>query len=436
MSPELRRLKALLRPYLMPVINVLPKPIREYLVKLSVVELTERRLSAVDGFNGPLDRKIIQVVIKRLKHNSLDLSPLPSAFLEHLFSALRKDKGMSLAEISNISYEATSLDVNLLAERDWLGLYQMCCMIGLYQLGYIFREKAIEHTLSHAVVPKKHAQKYFSACLEKQKFSEDKFKSLVTKSELDEEEKQRFIILSGLLGPLEYGANSLLSDKEYESYLREKSIAIVGPSESPNEDASEVDSYDEVVRLNFTHSSKGCDEKFNGKKATITYFNLEQVRDFNSKPSTILPIGIKYACLKNHEYVGNLADSNSEVSIRKLMSFDGLFYNGILNMGPIAALDMAFHSSSPPKIYHMDLMLTVRRFGGYYPDSFGRGSDELLVAVFNRSTVSHDPVTQYRLFERLWKSGRIFGDKRFEEVMTLGCEEYMRQLQLSYSGVN
>ena len=140
--------------------------------------------------------------------------------------------------------------------------------------------------------------------------------------------------------------------------------------------------------------------------------------------------------MKSHEHIDKLADSNSEVLIRKLVSFGGFFYNGILNMGPIAALDMALHSSSPPKIYHMDLMLTVRRFEGYYPDSFDRGSDELLVAVFNRSTVSHDPVTQYRLFERLWTSGRILGDGRFDEVMTLGCEEYMKQLQFSYSGLD
>jgi len=436
MRPALRRLKSTLRPYLMPMIKVLPWPVRKHLVKPGVIELTERRLSAAHGFDSPFEGTNIKAVVERLRHEKLDLSSLPSVFLGHLFSALRKDKGMSSAAISDLSYEAASLEVKLLSEREWMGLFQLCCMTGLYQLGYVFREKAIEHILTLAVYSKKYSKRYLTACLEKQNFGEDGVEHFVMNSELDEEERKRFLIFSGLLGTLEYKTQNLLFDKEYKSYLREKSVAIVGPSESSNEDATEIDSYDEVVRLNFSYSAKGCDGKFNGNKATITYFNGEQVRAFHNEANAILPESVKFACLKSNEFFGEVADNNSEVSIRRLMSFDGLVYNGILNMGPIAVLDMALHSSSPPKIYHMDLMLTVRRFGGYYPDSFGRDSDEVLVAVFNRSTVMHDPVTQYRIFQRMWKSGRVSGDKIFEEVMSLGCEEYMKQLQSSYSGID
>jgi len=78
-------------------------------------------------------------------------------------------------------------------------------------------------------------------------------------------------------------------------------------------------------------------------------------------------------------------------------------------------------------------MLTVKKVSGYYPCPIDEmyGKDDK-IELFLNGSVLHDRVTQYSLLNNLWKSNCIDGDQRFFEVMNIGCEEYMRQLQIIY----
>lgn len=421
--------KKVFRPYLSPLISKLPFSIRRHIRRPGSIEATERRLADISSFDSARGTAGISSVVKKLKGNLLDISPLSSGFIYSLFLILRGGSLLSLKQANELADQASLIDSEVLDVSGWLGLYQLCCMRGLYHLGFQFREKALALSLNN----KKDPIRNLAASLEKGGISKNEFSKLLEGSNIGDKEKVGFLALSSLLSGDGENKAAVPIDYAFKRYLEGKSIALVGPSESHVSDAEEIDSYDEVIRLNFSQPGKGCDDQFNGNKATVTYFNFEQVRAFCEDRRGELPESVRYACLKSDALLGSLAEKNLNASLRRLVSFDGLFFNGSLNMGPIAALDIALHSSFPLKIYHMDLMLTVRRFQGYYPDSFERDSEKSLVKAFNRSTVVHDPITQYRLLKGLWESEAISGDQRFDEVMQLGCEKYMQQLQDLYA---
>ena len=73
-------------------------------------------------------------------------------------------------------------------------------------------------------------------------------------------------------------------------------------------------------------------------------------------------------------------------------------------------------------------MLTSRRKVGYLPSNIHNNKEQR----FKFSTFKHNPATQYIILRKLFKYGRVTGDKRFKEVMSMGLECYLLQLQDLY----
>ena len=100
-------------------------------------------------------------------------------------------------------------------------------------------------------------------------------------------------------------------------------------------------------------------------------------------------------------------------------------------MIPIVMLDFALFNPKAIKIYHSDLMLTVFRQKGYYPESFDY--ERRMLELFLAGSMTHDPIQQYRILSKLYSNRRILGDSRFCEVMEMGLENYLLELEKVYA---
>lgn len=108
-------------------------------------------------------------------------------------------------------------------------------------------------------------------------------------------------------------------------------------------------------------------------------------------------------------------------------------FKGSFNLMPIVALDLALFDIESIKVYHSDLMLTVSRQKGYYPVSFKRFNDiGSMKQVMLSGSINHDPIQQYRTLNSLWRNEQISGDARFLEVMEMGLDLYLCELERVY----
>ena len=80
-------------------------------------------------------------------------------------------------------------------------------------------------------------------------------------------------------------------------------------------------------------------------------------------------------------------------------------------------------------------MLTVARQKGYNPESFNMPSEDIegMKKNFRSSSILHDPILQYRTFHKLWCTKKITGDARFVEVMEMGLDAFLFELEHVYA---
>ena len=92
-------------------------------------------------------------------------------------------------------------------------------------------------------------------------------------------------------------------------------------------------------------------------------------------------------------------------------------------------LDLSRYNPEEIFLYHFDVMLSKERIAGYYTDV--KNNEELHLKMI-KCFPGHDPVTQFLILKSFWKSGFIKGDERFEEVISMNAENYMKSMQKNY----
>jgi len=384
-----------------------------------------------------------EVGSKRLKEvfrsNGLNLDKYPKKFTDRVIDVLSAEF-VNQYHISSLEREVDSFFMDSSSVKDFVLIYEMLCYRGLYVLGYRFREKArgsqFQFILSGG---KRQHLSLISKAIggaiesgEKLTLNDDFFTSLKVSANSPAVQKLRYY--NSLF--VDSGNGHMMSDYDTENeffrFLNDKKIAVVGPVPTTDLDAKEIDSFDLVVRLNYAFVGKGCDSKHKGLRADITYFNAEQASFFLSDNNGLLPENIQWACFKNKNQRDAVHALNPDKPCRSINMFNDVSFHGTRNMIPLVVMDLCLSKAKQIKIFHTDLMLTAARVAGHYPMSFNR-DQKRLIDITRRSSVVHDPLLQYRLLFRLWLVGKIEGDHRFNQVMSMGEKEYLKELQNVYS---
>lgn len=343
-------------------------------------------------------------------------------------------------QYGELKQELTWTPKELLGCRQWLKLHEICCFRGRYTLAQIFREKArmlaIGPVERPEIKPSINWEDTIGAAIEGGECNSSvHLDELLKRAGITGDFASKWHLHLAVLNGLDISREWVkrFDRSGFGDYLACKSIAIVGPAPTEAMDADEIDSHDLVVRLNHSHEGKGIDPKHKGLRTDITCFNGEQGKSFLYERSGVLPPEVTWGCFKSLRAADSVNNKNSEKYARAHVRFRQSFH-GIFNMMPIVAMDLALFPAYYLKIYHSDLMLTVRRQKGYYPESFNR-PDVIagMQQIFRRSSINHDPIQQYRILNSLWCNERITGDERFVQVMEMGLDEYLYELERVYA---
>ena len=340
---------------------------------------------------------------------------------------------------------------NSLEYYEILHIYSLSVRFGLFELGFHLREKSLKVALTYSVFFKKSEiwklKAKLSALLETGNFSEFDHLFPLFKGKW----KNEILFLKNLrelLGENENLSNIELvsnfnskNDLKFRKFLENKKIAIVSPSPVDKKDGYEIDnSSDIVIRTRYMAKYSLHEQMMKGSKCDVTYMYADHSRYISEKGCLQWPLDISWIVGK--------APSQSEIILKRLFldgvniknlrgrtieTIDKALFNGALHGLPNIVMDILH--SNPKKIflYHFDMMLTKERVAGYTPENLKENKDvKYLVNKRLNGLAGHDPVTQFVIMKSFWKRGIVDGDYRFEEVMKMKVEDYMKNLQKYY----
>ena len=377
----------------------------------------------------------------RLLRLGINFSELPAHQQGGLYS-LFADQLLQPGDYDELKQQMIEAPVDLLPCRQWLNLHEMCCFRGRYTIGQIFREKARQLAIKpldgREFEPPISWESTIGAAIEGGECRRsDQLDKLLARAGITGEVVSKWHLYLAVLNGHDISREWLdqFEESDFADYLVGKSIAIVGPAPTAALDAEQIDSHNLVVRLNHSYEGKGTDPQHKGLRTDVTCFNSEQAKSLMQKRNGVLPGEVTWGCFKSPGLISHITDENKNKNARNLITFYQPQFHGSFNMVPIVALDLALFAANSLKIYHTDLMLTINRQKGYYPESFNRPSDDVasMQKIFRHTSIAHDPVQQYRTLNNLWRNEKITGDARFVEVMQMGLSTYILELERVYA---
>lgn len=415
--------------------------IRRYYRLRSRIDNITAACSLLYEKRGEIDSKLFNANIeRRLTWFGISFGQLTDEQKGELYVVFA-DLPMRPDRYEELKRQMEQIPVDSLACRQWLYLHEICCFRGKYTLAQIFREKArmlaIAPMNGDEIKPPISWGNTIRAAIEGGEcHNQTELDQLLARAKItgDVANKLRLYIaiLAGQKIPLEWVEG--FDDSGFADYLDGKSIAIVGPTPTGALDGEEIDSHDIVVRLTYSFEGKGTDPHHKGLRTNITCFSGVHARNFMNEHNAILPRDISWACFKTRGMARHVREANSDKQVRDHITFFQPVFHGLFNLMPTVALDLALFNTKSIKIYHTDLMLTIARQKGYNPKSFNMPSEDIegMKKNFRRSSILHDPILQYRTFHKLWSTKKITGDTRFVEVMEMGLDAFLSELERVY----
>ena len=326
-----------------------------------------------------------------------------------------------------------SKSFNSVGFRSWLRLRDLLYLKSEIVLGGICRKKAIDFAIKNKtgifLSRKDKAKARIEGALN---FDEVKnhFAQFPLEYEFEKEIVNKFIrsINSSKLNNGSYFKDN--ENNDFVKLLQNKTVAIVGPSETDNEDAIEIDSYDIVVRLNYTETGKNLDNIKKGLRADISYFNGEQIDYLIKNNDGKLPYDLKVACIKDNGNLrkAKLKKANPEKIIKVITNYNLLTFYSTFNILPLAVFDILSTDVKKIKIFHSDLFLTRKRSAGYFPSTFKREKN-MSKNIQKDSFLNHDPMMHHEFLKKIYINDKILGDEKFDKVMKLETYDYLKELE-------
>jgi len=393
---------------------------------------------------------------KLLKKNNVRIHLIENQWWYDFINILSLSKGLDFQNKNkSLINRIESSNFNNLHYFEILQIYGLALRFGLFELAYHLRKKSLQIALSYKINPKKicvwKLKAKLSALLEQEDFVEfdnlflmfdSKFKNeklMLNHLKLILKKKERLESKSDTI----LGDKISNNDKNFHKYIKDKKVIIVGPMPKDNEDGTEIDRGDIVIRPNCKSKKSTGNPIQKGTKCDITYINGEQASYIKETGCPDWPSDILWIVGKsegdaedvlNRLKSDNINDTN--LMIRNIEKVDIALFNGTLNFLPHIITDLCRFNPKKIFLYHFDLNLTKERIKGYYPKSVYPESENLIKFNLKNFSFTHDPVTQFKILKSFWKRGLISGDSSFEEVMKMDEINYMRSLEKNFVFIN
>lgn len=215
-------------------------------------------------------------------------------------------------------------------------------------------------------------------------------------------------------------AKNTIHDDDYYKFLRNKTVAIVGPSPSTKCLGKEIDSYDVVIRPSFFGNHFLESEEIVGKKTNVSYYNYRKSSYFLEKKDQIMK-KLDFACLKrplrNYE--------NTRIRTPQLNS---TFLFGDPNMIQIILYDVMLSNPKKVKLYLTNFYTSKQKYGYSYYEMTNNNKFKM----DSISMAMHDMISQFKFVQNLYSFKLIDADDMTKTVLKLSDRELISKLVNNY----
>jgi hypothetical protein len=218
------------------------------------------------------------------------------------------------------------------------------------------------------------------------------------------------------------------NDRVYADYLQGKSVAIVGPAPTGENSATEIDSYDIVIRLNYRGRENMPESGEFGEKIDVSYYNDDNAVFIESLKHQAFMDDLLFSVFKSSKY-----KFQEKLIIkgkgRLLFGSDKLYFSGLAGMIQLVVHDLMYFQPLQVKLFNVNFFLSKSPYHRNYT-SFG--IDKKNIKKNWHIFASHNPISQLNYTRNIWSAGHITVDHTCEKVLRMKTDEYMSELEEIY----
>lgn len=363
---------------------------------------------------------------------------IPECVLSNLSNVFvsKANNILTIEDFDELILMISNLDNKILNPEKWLTLFYIATRLGLIHLGFVFRYHAVSQTYSKYNSEKSpFVSSYLAASIDLGNINEIYFNRNYSKmcyQMFNRKTKTLLSILSRNSTRFfdNQSKKQTQCEREFESLINNRTIAIVGPAYSEEKSGQEIDSYDLVIRVNYKGKQVKLEEEIYGSRTDISYYNKVNI---NYIMNGTLPIEViddlKYAVFKSSNIKGFRKIIHSHKNVRFMKSFDNLLYSGMLNMIQNVLLDVLSYSPQKVKLYKVNFYLSKKFYSSNYDPNISSSNHYYGNWL---SYAEHDLATQFNVSKLLWVNNLIEIDSECKAVLKLQTKDYMKGIDDLY----
>lgn len=215
--------------------------------------------------------------------------------------------------------------------------------------------------------------------------------------------------------------NKSVQDSLFLNYIKDKSVAIVGPVNVGLNNGPEIDGFDVIVRLNYRESQENLLSLVYGSKCHVSYYASDIIKQIKSNLDIKHGIdSLDWAMFTIDADVENLND----VNVRR--NFNTYRFNpcfkGALNAVPKAILDILLHEPKVVKVFNANLWMNQQNVKDYH---FEKKNE------VNRF-IWHDPASNFLFMQNLFENNLFLADNVLQGILRMSVAEYIEALSAHY----
>ena len=380
------------------------------------------------------NNEIISLLTRQINLFRLSSNKNPT-FLDDLviyIIAKREDKEVRENSETLLLNSINALSYTIFHVNEWKILHYVTGNNGCYVLANKFREKALESAIkNNADDPYSLFDKFTALCdvgnLEK---IPDLLNTIRKKHPKKLPVAQMEHYYNVIRGEREKTLSSAKrkyskSDKQFANYIKNKTVAVVGPAPSSEKLGKEIDSFDIVIRLNYKGKASLPDHTEFGQKINVGYYNKANAKIITSMNTDFFD-DLEFCVFKSiqHGYQKKLYRA------RKIISPNLFLFTGRANMIPHVVYDLLNFDLNFIKVFKTNFFMSENPYSkNYYRNS------ELISNQWKLwySHTQHDVFNQLNFLRNVAENNNIISDKTCMNVLALKNIEYAINMQHLYS---
>ena len=333
------------------------------------------------------------------------------------------------ADYERVIKHADSLDFSLLPYQKWLSLSKLTTQNGCLRLASIFRRNALMKVINiKSSTGQGHEALFIKAIIDTNS------RSMLTSSEFKNENNAIFQYAFDIGCSPPRFPSSEKTDDILLNYLKNKSIAIVGPSPSNETQGEEIDKFDVVARVSFNPQGQDT-ENIYGSRTNLAYYGDHFSERISKQRKIIEHLGkIEFVSLKSTKSISKL--QAIAPSLKNVRIFSGpkyLFFSGSPMMIQNILHDVLSCQPSRVKLFNTTLYLDDQNHrADYYFGDFPQSQPLLERFKLYSGFAHHDFISNFNYVKNLYQNGFIELDKICESVISLSTADYVCQLEKKY----